>query len=471
MARVGLKQTDCLLVSLLFALHPGSHQAVDYATGLTDLLAVFFALLSLERLFCWLQKDSVAAGTAALFLYAASMLCKETTYLLPLLGLTPFLFRGTPPPPSAIRKLLLFSVPLAFIVLWRQNVSDASLLASGRIFHSADYYAGVVSGLARNIARYFFPFTPGFMQQYHALPRWDVSDWIIAGSAAAVLFAAAIRIHAATIFAGGLWFFAGWLPVSNILPMHPSISEFALYESDHLFYFAGIGLCMAGVASGRFVIQKIPGQSSLPRRVLSFGLPAVILVSWALGAFQNSLVWSDPATLYRKVIRTRPENPGGWLNLAVHHLKKGETLPALETLLDFEKRLGDPKDADPGLYSQFSTNLAACHVRMGDWKKAEIRYRRAVNALPENFLAWHGLGLVYAKTGDPVRAARSLSKALEIKPGFVPSRRLLDSLPGGAPGKENSPTLRHGNDIRPREPGNPPGNGAGVPRAGNRGKE
>jgi len=82
--------------------------------------------------------------------------------------------------------------------------------------------------------------------------------------------------------------------------------------------------------------------------------------------------------------------------------------------------------ANPGDFRR-QAETAVYFYNLGQYAEAERFYLRALELQPDNWQAWHNLGLTYQKMEDWEQAIRSFKKCLDIEPGRTNSLNRLGS--------------------------------------------
>jgi cytochrome c-type biogenesis protein CcmH/NrfG len=108
----------------------------------------------------------------------------------------------------------------------------------------------------------------------------------------------------------------------------------------------------------------------------------------------------------------------------------GEVLAEARRLADG----GDPERAaailarllrsEPG-HVQARYLLAVSHLRAGDTAAAEASFRSVIARQPQDYRAFHGLGLALERKGSKADAVDAFRTAAAINPGFEHARRKL----------------------------------------------
>lgn len=162
-----------------------------------------------------------------------------------------------------------------------------------------------------------------------------------------------------TRIVGTIWFFAAYLPISNIVSLNATIAEHWLYLPS-----AGFLIFLAGCV---FDLPR-PFQ----RALVAFAVAAII----ALGvrSFHRSTDWGDPETFYKRTL------------------------------------------AAGGSSARVAVNLALIYGRNGDYAKAEKLFRRVLELTPNYPIARSNLADVLSRQGKTTEAEALLTDATKIAP-------------------------------------------------------
>jgi tetratricopeptide (TPR) repeat protein len=211
-------------------------------------------------------------------------------------------------------------------------------------------------------------------------------------SAAVVAFVVAGQLVLAfrqPLFAfGSVLFWAGLLPVANIVPIFRPMA-------DRFLYVPLLGIAMM-VAQGLFLARKLRPE---PHTSLYFTLYAALFV-WisaaAVVTFRREAVWHDSLALWQDTAAGNPAsdtaaNNLGWVLLAAHREQ--------EAAASFQRavRLTGAAEADPW------AGLALASEAAGQPGAADAAYRRAV-ALDARYA--HPRELVRALVADSENAGK-----------------------------------------------------------------
>ncbi|MBL0126668.1 MAG: tetratricopeptide repeat protein [Flavobacteriales bacterium] len=138
--------------------------------------------------------------------------------------------------------------------------------------------------------------------------------------------------------------------------------------------------------------------------------------------------------LYEQASTRTPNDPRPLLSWAALEAASGADRKAIALL---EQAL--QRGADEVLVRN---NIGGLLLRGGQWNEALVQYRRLAELRPGDAQIRYTLGVTQARTGDPVAAQESLTKALTLDPSHTNAKKALDLL-----------ALQHRTDPAPTGPG------------------
>jgi protein O-mannosyl-transferase len=370
-----------LLIALGFAVHPVVSEVVCWAKSLDDILAAFFTVAALRELL--LPPDKKIARWRALLFFALAVYSKESAVpfvVIPLvifrnihrLGWKPSLARTgwffliaviylanrhfvigrdsqTAPISGSYGQTLLDMLPVVpkyFRLLWGVPpfFIDYSYLTGGYRFGSSQ----VIAGLALLIV------LAGF-----GVIAWRKSGWELAGF-------------------GLLWTGLFLLPVANLVPMMQ-------YMAERFLYLPLIG----------WLIAFATIASALREKFLVRAIVVVLLLLWAVVAWNHSWIWQDPVTLFVASSQNGPHTQRVEDNAvsAIIHL------PQVERFL-----------------SSNGTNAVQTSANAADAEAALQALALANHLFPTNQVALSYYGTAWALAGQPAKALPFLEQAAQLQP-------------------------------------------------------
>lgn len=211
---------------------------------------------------------------------------------------------------------------------------------------------------------------------------------------------------------GIAWFILGLLPSSSIFPLSEVTNE-------HRIFLPYMGLVMAVVWGGTSWLRRLASQHETQRRrivTLSCTVLVIILCGHAWGTHQRNKVWLDGESLWWDVTQKSPQNGRGLMNYGLTQLGKGRT----EVARDYFETA---KRYTPN-YHTLEVNLGVVYDALGDAKRAEGHYKRALQLSPRYAAAHFFYARWLAKNQRGPEALKHLDRALAISPGNSDARLL-----------------------------------------------
>ena len=207
------------------------------------------------------------------------------------------------------------------------------------------------------------------------------------------------------------WFFAGLLPVMNIVPIINVMAERYLYLP-----FAGLSLFFSTslIYLYRWKVTNFSFQLVRMAFVAVVGLLVVVLASRTV---LRNLEWKDGFSLWSKTVITSPESDRAHNNLGIAYDKRGLLDDAMA---EYRKAL----DINP-IHVDAHNNLGVAYDKIGLLDEAMAEYRKALNINPNYVDAHNNLGAAYYKKGLLDEAMAEYRKALNINPNFASAHNNL----------------------------------------------
>ena len=384
-------KTLSLLAGVFFTLHPVQTEAVSYISGRSDPLALIFILLAF--IFYLRQlRGPTALGYAVMGLaYAASLLSRESSLILPALVLTyHFVFKEKVRLkgflPLVVISLLYVAARSAFLQGGPGASAESFLLRSPGFFAAMAGYVRLLlwpSGLHMEYGMRLFSW---------AQPQ-VLAGLLVVG---VLLFLIHRQRDRNKIVSFSLaWFFVGLLPYSSIFPVNAYMAEHWLYVPS-----AGFFLLLAYYLRGLVENKKRVGV------VVVAGLALV----YAMLTIRQNHYWSEPGVFYERTLKYAP---GSWRllsNLSAYYMKKGQTQKAIA--LCQEAIEVNPRYADA------YNNLGSIYAQTGRFEEAVAYFNKALEIDPDHIQALATLGALDQKKRSPEETVAIYRKAIAAHPGF-----------------------------------------------------
>lgn len=397
-----------LVTTFLFAVHPLHSECVDFVHCRNVLLSGLFFFMSCHFYLAFLFEKKRLFYAAALVCFLIAIFSKATTIILPCILLL-FLFQTkklrTPLPLSLIP---FFGLAAAGYLLFRAVAIESemvgnegvvvfgSLTVSSRLAVALQiplFYIGKLIAPVGLSTLYSVEFDRALLS-FKALASGAVLSLLL-------VIGVALRKRFPEALFALLWFLICLLPVLNTFYTSPVVADRYAYLSSFAFVY------LLSVLLFRFA----PGRS--PRWVAAAAM-AIVLVYAALSVARNE-TWRSEETLYSSMIRTAPEDPTGYENLAFYRWSHGQRDEALEL---FAKA----KELNPlGAYSELAQGEIAFEA--GRWDEAIAALKECVALKSYSVRGWYLLGKTYEKTGDIDLALESYSKVLTSSETWLSKER------------------------------------------------
>ncbi len=192
---------------------------------------------------------------------------------------------------------------------------------------------------------------------------YSIRNFALLPSLIAVALVIAAQIYLAfrhRLYAfGSVIFWAGLLPVSNLIPIYRAVA-------DRFFYLPLIGVA-ALLAQALFAARHLPGQA----RAIVFGSVIVGICAFAFVTFQREAVWHDSLTLWSDSAARNPYSGTAADNLGWALLESGRNAEAAKAFQWANRLVGGAGAADP------LAGLALAEDALGEHALADQDFRRA----------------------------------------------------------------------------------------------
>jgi tetratricopeptide (TPR) repeat protein len=401
-------QLRAALVAALFALHPLHVETVAWIADRKDLLAAFFALLTLRCYTDFVQRSAVRNQTLeltadlrpqiavrywlSLLAFAAALLCKPSVIALPaVLLLLDFWPLGRFQLPTSNFQLLTKKIPFVLLAAVAALLTLATQTRGGFVvelpFTARLAHAPVA--VCTYLAQIFWPRQ---LAVFYPHPGHEPLLVVLAATALVVGLSvlAFVRRHAwPQFFVGWFWFLALLLPVLGLV----QAGEQA--HADRYTYLPLMGFFVAVVWSVPNVIAR-----------LNWLLGVAAISVCALTTRAQLRHWRDSETLFTHAATVTRGNYLAENNLGVVHLERGAFAVAAER---FRAALA----ARPG-YPFAHNNLGLALANLGDTAAAETEFRAATQRDSNYAEAHRNLGTMLARRGEFASAVTEYQLALAL---------------------------------------------------------
>ncbi len=398
--RIFLNYKLSFISALLFLIHPINSEAVNYVSNRADLLMLFFFLAAFYSYLLWRRQGKTFFLAATYFLYSCSILSKEMGLVFPVFIVIneAVFFRQKRRYLPWIGFAAIFLTYVALRATWL-NFLQLNLFTQGAqaVPYSRDLFLRLLVFAKISLSYLGLFFAPVNLHMEYDLPQvrsiFDLSAWLAATfllSLAAVVFYLG-RKEKGVIFAG-LWFVAGLLPVSGIIPINTAMSE-------HYLYLSSIGFFVL-FSWGALNLWEKAGHFLRPALL---GLGLFILIVLSALTFLRNQAWQDPLKIYFEAVENSKTSYRANNNIGIESFRRGNFALAEKYFLRALEILPT--------YAPALNNLGVIYEGKDNFSQAEAFYLRALVSDPHYLLAQQNLASIYLDTGR-IGAARELLKAI-----------------------------------------------------------
>ncbi len=390
------------VMAILFAIHPLRVETVAWVADRKDLLAMFFALLSLEayRRFALKPTFTHYGLTALCFLLA--LLSKPVMVVLPFVFLLiDFWPLNRISSGKTLRKLVIEKIPL-FLILF----GFLFMIVKGfELRHMEGKTTSVplevrLAMMPVLYVKYLFHIIwPVKLSMFYPASREMPPLWQWGGSLVIVLgltwgTISRWRRHP-YLTTGWLWFAGALLPMTGLVRLGDHVM------ADRYTYFPLIGVFVMIVwGLSQWEVMKKGGG-----RVAAATVAALSIVMIPVSFVQTG-VWQNNFTLYEHALAVDDTNHLAYNNLATAWMGKHQPEKAVPYLQQAVRHC--PRCVEAWL------NLGMSYKAMQQWPAAIDAFNGALEVMPDNIIAHEELGTLYHVTGDGPRAIRHSREAEAI---------------------------------------------------------
>jgi len=409
--RLFLKSTPALLGSMLFAVHPVHVESVAWISGRTDPMAAVFFLLSFYFYILFRDGKGLTMLIFSLISYFFSLLSKEIGITLPLLLLVYELSfkpqsviqdKVSHPPltkggwgdfrDNKIRILQIAGIYLVISVVYLYIRALVLGDAIGQFSASPPFEKRIYTSFGVILDYLRIMVLPVNLKLLYDVPlRESFFNWQVIFSLlllAAVFIATLLTYRKdKMVFFMSVWFFITILPVSNIVPMKPTMM------AERYLYIPSIGMCLLGGLMFYRIYRAGSSLSLSPYLNILICVPFIILSAMT---FQRNKLWKDEVTFFAKMSEDAPQHAFSHQNLGDAYRKTG----------DMDKAITEWQTAIRlyPLHPEANNSLANIALMQGDYQEAVHRYRLALKGRPENSESHYNLAMALERLGNTEEA-------------------------------------------------------------------
>jgi tetratricopeptide (TPR) repeat protein len=369
----------------------------DVLCALFLFLAFIFHMLSSRNL--WLL------GIAALG-FSLSLMSKEVAVAFPLLAVVfDLLSRRFPDRRNIIRYGVYLSILLLYFYLRSRafvNIPQVTEQAAGEGLGSVPGGGGVsISAVSRYLdlleillGSYLFylnklmlPFDfNAFITKVPMEAVHLISSRIIIAALAVLVFISVRKKENVTAF-GILWILITLGPSALIAVFTIASTPLA----ERYLYIPSAGFCLV---IGN-IIMEAGKRARLRKAAWGFGI--VLVATYAFASYERQAVWKDDLSLWRNASLSSPYHPLPHSNYGLALSNNGELDEAIR---EFNIALSPEMNDTPRGLAITANNLALVYLDKGEYERAEMWFRRALEYDPGYGKTYYHLGLIYYINGE-----------------------------------------------------------------------
>jgi tetratricopeptide (TPR) repeat protein len=409
---------------LLLAVHPLAVESVAWMSEIKNTLSLPFLLLAMIAFISYDEKKSAGQLVLALLCFLASLLCKSSVVMFPVvLLLYCWWKRGRICLADVWASSAFFVISL---VLGLVEMGYQHLGLGGGSLNIGGFFSRLAgAGLA--IAFYLWKFIApiGLMPIY---PRWTVVPpspaqflpWLALGALVGWFWTKRAEWGRDALFGLGC-FGINLLPVLGLIPMTYLLIS---WVADHFVYLPMLGLIGLVAGGAGTLADRLTSQ----RRALLAASAAIVLCALGFASHRYATTFSTVEAFWDNAVR---QNPQAWVaqnNLAC--AIAGQPARKADTLAHYEAALRLNPD-----YAEAHNNLAIFLAgQPGRQADAIAHYETALRLKPDYAEAHSNLAYLLAnQTGRQMDAIAQYKAALRIEPDYVAAQYALANLLASQP--------------------------------------
>ncbi len=454
-------------ISLVFAIHPIHTEVVANIKSRDELFCLLFTLLTLIPLFRGFEKKQYLWLIPAAFSFFLSLLSKENSItFIAAVPLLLYFFSKEKAPVLIGSTLLLIGVTALYAAMRFSILPYEKAEASKELMNNPFLLAVGFQALATKIylllvyiKLLILPYPLSFDYSYNHFPYRELTDLMVLLSIVvhiALLLLALVGLKRKSIYSFSILFYFITLSISTNL-----VVEIGTPLGERLLYMPSLALGFALVYFIAAVLKK--ANALKPAVILIIAIPIVSLAAYA--TVQRNSEWKNDNTLNIADIQKCPNSArlcngaGGadirismdttlskktqdsleyigikWLKhgLEIHptfadcELNLGVAYSRLDSLELCEKLWNDVRRVAPGhpKFLEYDPFLGVAYLNKGlkagekDPRRAIYYFEKAIRYIPNNPDLLYNLGGAYYTIGAYAQAETTLTKCLQVKPGY-----------------------------------------------------
>lgn len=422
-----------LVTALIFAVHPIHTEVVANIKSLDEIMALFFLLLAMYKMF---ERDTKSVVLSSIF-YLLALLSKENTITaLGIIPLTFLMFRK-----ETIANSLKFTIPYfiigAIYLVLREMFSGgfSSGLVATNLMDNPYIGMSMPTKLAtlfliagKYISLLFAPLSLSYDYSYDAIGWRNWGDPFVLLSFTGIIATTAYAIwhlikvtkveKEPSILVYGIWFYImAYSIVSNF------VFNIGTYMGERFLYMASLGFCLA-LAALLAKLLKVDLKSELKLQPKWLIPVLIITIPFAALSFDRNKDWKDNFTLYKADIDKVPNSARARLFIGIENLNQYYKSKDPKQLEEAINQITKATEIYPDFYHAYY-NLGLAYQAKKDHKKALEVFQQVLNIQPNHINTHYYMGMSYGSGfNDTQKAIEYMERG--IKYGFKGADRYLN---------------------------------------------
>ncbi len=371
--------SPALIAALLFAVHPIHTEAVAWIGGFTEISFTFFYLLSLY-FYIRAGNGQRKGYLCSVFLFAVSVLCKETALTFPVLIVVyDYTFRRADFRSfDSLKRYIPYVVVSGVYFLVRYYVLRGfAPIASYSALSNYQLIVNVFPLFKNYLTSLIWPFDLNFWHTFHPINSLFGADGMISLVVAVLFFIFTIAAYRRD----RLLFFSLLLLVIPLLPAFYMRGIIGKPFAERYLYLPSVGYLLLQAIFISWAREK------LPRAVRSITIVFIVIMgAFTVGTINRNTVWQNSLNLWSDTVKKSPDSA------EAHH------------------------------------NLGISYAYQGLWDTAIAELQTALRLQPDNAAAHNNLGIAYKSQGQMNKAIAEFQTTLRLRPDLYEARQRLDAI-------------------------------------------
>ena len=403
------------VVGLLMAVHPMMTESVSYVSGRSELLSLFFLLISFFGFEAFLARRKyrllgLVLGFGAFVLSLAS---KESAAMLPFLLLAWDRLILGPEASGARRRLMTFHLPFVTMISIAGVVRVAVFVFIEHGVHLASFwenlrveavvvwrYVGlmlvpVAQSLVHDVRPPSGPFDLGVLAAIFALVGACWVMWLVR--------------RKMPLFVFGLTWFLFLLAPSHLIPLSEAMAEHRTYGAAFGFFL------VVGALVGPWIAAAV--ERGAWQKVGVLAVVVIVIATLASLTVRRNRVWGDEVSLWADAATKAPSTWAAQYAYGEALHRAGRNSEAIEV---YRKAAGlMPEMVNAHL------NLGICLAETGRHQEAHAEFSTAIALEPHNPKGYNNLGMLALMMNQPRTAESRFREALGRDADNLQARLML----------------------------------------------